>query len=152
MLFATCSFYEFTPDMGIPVRSSNGFPRFTLKYPLVHAMPSTFPSRKWLTGVARPEFEALYAQKIREVGVDALRAQAAEILRRESNLRGQDCTHRPVVLLCFERWNDPKKQPEFCHRHVLSAVLRDLGEEVTDYGAMPGAGAEIRADDQESLF
>lgn len=151
-LFATCSFYEFRPEMGVPVRSSRGYPRFALKYPLIHAMPSTFPNQAWLRGVGKDEFYELYAEKIRNVGAEALRAQAEKIRWDEAHAQRDDrLKDMPVVLLCFERWDNPKKQPEYCHRHAFAAAWTELtGEEVPEFGAMPRK--EIRADEQNSLF
>ncbi len=158
-LFATCSYQEFRPDMGTPVRSSIGFPRWQLKYPLTHAMPSTFPNRTWLRGVAKPRFDELYAAKMDGVGIDALREQAERIRWDEAHaLRDDRLKERPVVLLCFERWNTKKHDPElWCHRHSLAAWLRANGEtEVPELGALPHA--EIRAhdtpqpDEQPGLF
>ncbi|MBB3665946.1 hypothetical protein FB384_004905 [Prauserella sediminis] len=152
--FATCSYYEFRREMGIPVRSSLGFPKFTLKYPLVHAMPDTYPKRQWLRGVDKREFVDLYRTMIETKGVERLREQAAEIRAQEQALRA-DAADLPVVLLCFERWDNPKKQPEYCHRHVFAAVWRDLtGEDVPEFGAMPRpeTKAQERAADQFGLF
>lgn len=151
MLFATCSFQEFRPEMGIPVRSSRGYPRFRLRYPLVHAMPATFPEARWLRGVDKPTFDELYHAKIRAVGVDALRREADRIRHEEAQALGDDrALEKPIVLLCFERWNQ-KKDPGWCHRHSFQAAWSDLaGEDVPELGALPRR--ELAADDDPTLF
>lgn len=149
--FATCSFYEFRPEMGIPVRSSNGYPRFALKYPLFHALEETFPRRSWMRLPYR-EFAPKYYEMCDALGTDFYRREAEQIRFSEShNRRDERCKDMPVVLLCFERWNDPKKQPEFCHRSLFASWWNErTGEPVPEFGAAPKA--EIRADEQRPLF
>lgn len=88
--FATCSFPEYWPDMGgIPVRSSNGFPRYKLRYPLVHAMSCTFPNKNTIRGVAYEQFVQLYRAKLDALGIELVQGQATAIRRQESRVRGQ---------------------------------------------------------------
>jgi hypothetical protein len=141
-VFATCSFPEYDPEAGgIPVRSSNGFPRYRLKYPLVHKMPSTFPDWNWMK-LPQDEFFKRYADMVarRE---QRIRDEAADIRVAE----GTD-VETPIVLLCFEQL--AKKPGSWCHRSAFSAAWQVLNpsERVNELGAR--AQAETHA--QETLF
>lgn len=145
-VFATCSFPEYRPDVmgGIPVRTSNGYPRYTLKYPLIHAMPSTFPNKNTIRGVAYDRFVQLYRAKLDSIGIEAIQQQAHEIRRKED--ASEDT---PIVLLCFEQL--AKKPDTFCHRNVLADWLSDKTDQsVPELGSMPKP--EIKADEHPGLF
>jgi hypothetical protein len=153
-VFATCSFMEYKPEMGgVPVRSSNGFPRFAhqLTYrlttdvngvPVAHSLPVTWPAHdtiKW----PMDQFAPAYLAKLEKAGVDAIRA-AADRLRDQL---GVDPDTR-LVLLCYERL--ATKPGLHCHRNLFAAWWQDkTGEEVPELGAVPQP--EIRAQ-QEGLF
>lgn len=143
--FATCSFPEYKPEIvgGIPVRSSNGTPRYTLKYPLPHAMPVTFPHRSYMRRPL-PEFRALYRRQIERVGLDMLRKEIERI--RVAAGAGEDVR---LVLLCFEQLG--KKPGVWCHRHIFAALWTEMtGEDVPEYGSAPKP-PEIRSE-QSGLF
>ncbi|MFP3991335.1 hypothetical protein U9R90_28495 [Streptomyces sp. E11-3] len=45
--FATCSYLEFEPEMGLPVRTAAGTPRF-IRYPLAGWIDALTPSRSFI--------------------------------------------------------------------------------------------------------
>ena len=132
MRFATCSFPEFRPEMGIPVRSSRGFPRYKLRYPLVHKMPSTFPARHWLD-LDYDEFDQLYRQHVR--------ANLNLILSEADQVRHAAADHdSPLVLLCFEQLHRPG---QWCHRRILAHALEELtGELIVEHGRVQESAPE----------
>lgn len=148
--FATCSFPEYRPEQmgGIPVRTSNGYPRYTLKYPLIHAMPSTYPNKSTIRGVAYDRFVQLYRAKLDEIGIDAIQQQAEEIRLKEGAPEGT-----PIVLLCFEQLH--KGPEQWCHRNCFADWYADQvgGVAVPELGALHKP--EIKAHEsqpQDGLF
>jgi hypothetical protein len=121
----TLNFSKFTPDMGIPVRSSNGAPRWALKYDLTYSVPETFP--KWSLVKAKPPFDVFreaYHTGLDQVGIDKLASKFRAIVAATGEPR--------LVLLCFE---DIVKPGEWCHRRMFAEwwekqtgeIVRELG-------------------------
>lgn len=142
--FCTCSFSEFHAEtmVGIPVRSSNGHPRWRLKYPLVHTLRPTMPDRHTMTWEPAP-FQEAYYRKLTHTGVEALRAAAQTI--RAAERAGPDV---PIVLLCFERLTTAGK---WCHRTLFAAWWSiNTGEDVPELGGQ--RVPEIASDPPIPLF
>jgi uncharacterized protein (DUF488 family) len=55
---------------------------------------------------------------LEEVGLETIRGRLMRI--------GEEAGGLPLVLLCYER------EDEFCHRHVLSAWLRERDVEIRE--------------------
>lgn len=122
--FFTCSYTEFRPQMGVPVRTSLGHPRFKLRYGLVHAMPMLAPRRD-MFHLDEEAFEVAYHAMLDKTGVQKILAAGKAIVEQEDD-------HR-LVLLCFERLNEPGK---WCHRSSFGRwFLIQTGEEVRELGA-----------------
>src|SRR6478752_2566565 len=97
--FATCSYSEFDPDMGIPVRATLGPPRFAPHLGHINLQQAA-PDRAWFSA-PEAEFDRRYFEKLDRIGVKFFKDWAD---------RTSDGT-RTLVLLCFERvWKDA------CHR------------------------------------
>lgn len=93
----------------MPVRTSVGLPRF---WPEARGFPvakliTPYGLRK-LTG---DEFHAAYVTRLNETGVEAIRAELAEI--------GLAYGDRPLALLCFERSSSE------CHRGMFAAFWQE---------------------------
>lgn len=133
MSFATCSFPEYEATTGgIPVRISNGYPRYRLTYPLpgTSKWPLLFPDRQQITWPLE-RFAPVYLQKLDSLGVQAIRDSARDLLRQ----LGADENER-LVLLCFEQL--AKKPDLYCHRTVFATWWTErTGEDVPELGAMP---------------
>ncbi|GAA0607562.1 hypothetical protein GCM10010174_25900 [Kutzneria viridogrisea] len=148
-MFATCTFQEFDPGCGgIPVRSSNGKPRFlhTLRYQVEHVMPSTFPDWAWVKAahagtMGQAEFFDRYARMIRG-RVDQVREEAEQILQP----LGVEPSTR-VVLLCFDRLDKPGN---WCHRTAFGQTWSEItGEDVPELGRV--VSPELRAEQYKLL-
>ncbi len=97
----------------VAVRTSNGFPRFRLRYALTEAVKELLPD--WST-MNWPEerFAAAYRAKLDAAGPAFVAAALAGISHRHEG--------RGLALLCFE---DVRKPGVWCHRQLLAAWLRD---------------------------
>jgi Protein of unknown function, DUF488 len=110
----TASYRAWTPNLGVPVRTSLGVPRW-FQAPLLE-LPSTFPFGLF----GKDLDEATFTRKYRA----RLWRQRPRVLRELAELREG---YGDVCLLCFE------PAGTFCHRVVLAGWLAEqLGEEVVE--------------------
>ncbi|WP_369380404.1 hypothetical protein [Streptomyces sp. cg36] len=143
--FATCSYLEFRPEMGLPVRTTAGEARF-IRYRVAGWLDALTPSR-WFINKPDAEFTHFMIQKIEEAGVDRIVAQAQAI----ADHHGQpDAT---IVLLCFENLKT-KAGGDWCHRSLVARYLAEkLGYEIPELGTvapMPAAaGGSIEPSEPE---
>lgn len=124
--FATCCYHQFRPEMGIPVRTSAGTPRFPLRYELRHAIPQLAPT--WATRqLDYVDFRRAYRHQLHRFTIDRVLAAAYDIRQAE----GVD-DEVPLVLLCFENLAKPD---QWCHRTFLAEWLEAKGQgEVMEFG------------------
>ncbi|KQW13720.1 hypothetical protein [Streptomyces sp. Root369] len=128
---ATCTFQEFQPEMGTPVRTTAGGVRFPLSYKLGgHARlvtPAWGLVQQARKGMAADAYEFHYRRQLNEAGVDAIRAELLAIA-------GANDLDSPVVLLCFDKLAVPGN---WCHRSQFARFWNELtGEEVPELGAV----------------
>ncbi|BDT39492.1 DUF488 family protein [Streptomyces yaizuensis] len=145
--FATCSYPEFTPRMGVPIRATVGAPRYRLPYLLGGAMPEAAPERWFMQQEYGPFRESLRA-KLDKIGVEQFTSVAEAIASRAGQPDGR------VVFLCFENGLNRKG---WCHRAMLAEWLREqTGQEVPELGTLspddPSAGAEPPPFEEMELF
>jgi hypothetical protein len=115
----TASYRAWTPNLGVPVRTSLGVPRW-FSAPLLE-LPSAFPYGLF----GKDLDEATFTRKYRA----RLWRQRPRVLRELAELREG---YGDVCLLCFE---GPDR---FCHRRVLGAWLSEqLGEPVEEVRPTP---------------
>jgi hypothetical protein len=119
--FATCTYQEFQPGMGVPVRSTVGSPRWPLPYKLREAAPGRAMLAARKAGGTHAEFRVAYMAKLDGIGPEhfAIAARAiSEVV--------------PVVLLCFDKLWLPGVT---CHRTVFGDWWLDrTGEVVPELG------------------
>jgi len=90
---ATCSYAEFRPEMGIPVRISLGRPRWWSGTLAVGALVTEITPRGWYLRRPEPEYVEAYGEQLARYGVEVIQTQFDAI----------DAEHgEPLVLLCFE--------------------------------------------------
>ncbi|WP_329326711.1 hypothetical protein [Streptomyces sp. NBC_01689] len=130
---ATCTYQEFTPDMGIPVRTTAGHPRFRLGYKVAGHAKTLTPTRALLAqNLPEDAYEFSYRRQLTEVGIDAIRAELEAIAAQHES-------GRPLVLLCFDRLNKPGN---WCHRTQAARFLTEqTGQEIPELGACPAPAA-----------
>ncbi|MFF3665428.1 hypothetical protein [Microtetraspora malaysiensis] len=127
MKIATCTYQEFVPAMGHPVRTTVGHPRFPLAYQLAGHARLITPLGTML-GRPLDAYTLLYRRHLAASGVDAIRAELAEIAARHE-------AGRPLVLLCFDKLDKPGN---WCHRSQFAAWWTEhTGEPVPELGAQP---------------
>ena len=121
---ATCSYSEFRPAMGTPVRTTVGAPRYRLPYSLEHALPALYPTRSMLR-LPRHLYEPQYLARLRETTAPVLQQHflaIAEVSENES-----------LVLLCFDKLSKPAA---WCHRTMFATWwTEETGEVVPELGA-----------------
>lgn len=107
---------------GAKVRTSQGYPRFPLRYPLEHTVKLIAPSRAILKLEDRDEFRGRYFQQLEDAGLDRLRRIFYAIARESESEK--------LALLCFE---DVRKPGVWCHRHLFAEWWEDkTGHEVLE--------------------
>lgn len=120
----TLNFPRFTPDMGVPVRISNGFPKF-VKYPLPLTIKELWPL--WADVKAdldQATFRDRYREKLAGHGLDVIASRLRAMVAA-----GGD--HR-LVLMCYE---DLAKPGWWCHRTMFAEWWTEqTGEPVTELG------------------
>jgi hypothetical protein len=127
---ATCSYSEFQPTMGVPVRFTVGHPRWKLGYQLAGHAKLITPTRAMLS-LPLDAYTLSYRRVLDAAGVDAIRNELATIAGPAGR----------VVLLCYERLNERDKatnEPKWCHRSIFSRWIEErTGEQVPELGAHP---------------
>jgi hypothetical protein len=103
----TASYRDFDPSMGVPVRTSRGYPRFW-KLGRLQVLREAMPERAWMTMTDPAVFGELYRQKLDDVGAHVLLGRLEEIAAAAGDRR--------LVLLCFENLEKPGA---WCHRSAL---------------------------------
>lgn len=127
-VFATCSYGQFVPEMGLPVRITAGPPNRGLSYDLAGEIPQFAPFGNTLR-YEFDDFRRAYRAKLHRQwkhGMDAARQILADAGAAEGT---------PLVLLCFEDLADPYRPDLWCHRTILAQFLRQkTSVEVPEFG------------------
>lgn len=135
---ATCSFGEYRPEMGMPVRCSVGAPKW-FQHP--HACWSNvYPERHWLH-LPYDRYLPRYLAKLDEHGPKVLKADLAA-MAKTFRARNGGPVPKTAVLLCYEKLSKPMPGGEtnWCHRTMLANWLIDnLNVPVVELGAVPAA-------------
>lgn len=124
---ATCTYQEFTPAMGIPIRTTVGHPRFKLSYQLAGHARLITPTRPML-GLPEDAYTLTYRRHLDAAGVDRILAELAAIAATGE-------PGRTLVLLCFDRLN---VEGNWCHRTFFATWFQEkTGQDVPELGARP---------------
>jgi Protein of unknown function, DUF488 len=117
---ATCSFRDYQPEMGKPVRISLGDPKYHWLGEGCESLWDLTPHPSYLRA-SPDEFARKYRAQLRKVGVVRLRAKLCAL---------DDGS--PLVLLCFER------DGADCHRRLFAEWwLEQTGEAIPEVGGTP---------------
>jgi hypothetical protein len=128
---ATCSFSEFQPDMGVPIRTSRGAPRWKLKYDIAGVLLDLAPEGH-MFHMARPQFTDAYERKLETIGVEELQVKFGRLIAANGG-------RVPLVMLCFEKLydTDGAGQPKWCHRTIFAHWwTRKTGVAVPELGSL----------------
>lgn len=131
MELATCTYQEFTPGMGAPIRTTAGHPRFPLGYELAGHARLVTPTRELLTqNLPKDAYEFSYRRILNGYGIDRIYSELAGLAARNGGAR--------LVLLCFDRFDRLKPAEAWCHRRMLATWwLEQTGEEIPELGSQP---------------
>ncbi|WP_327123684.1 hypothetical protein [Streptomyces sp. NBC_01727] len=133
---ATCTYQEFAPHMGTPVRTTAGHPRFSLPYQLAGHARLITPTRELLKINAEDAYEFSYRRLLNGNGLENIRRELATIAAAS----GSD---GPLVLLCFDRFDKLRPPNAWCHRRMAATWWTEqTGEEVPELGAKPMTAAK----------
>lgn len=117
----TLNYHRYAREMGVPVRTSNGYPRF-VRYRIPYAVRELMPERATMD-LPAAEFEQTYRDRLGDIGVDAIRLRLEEI--------ADDAGDSRLVLMCFEKL----ELGLACHRTTFGRWWREqTGEEVAEVG------------------
>ncbi|MFF4292119.1 hypothetical protein ACFY0N_00515 [Streptomyces vinaceus] len=128
---ATCTYQEFAPHMGTPVRTTYGHPRFPLSYRLGGHARLITPTRDLLRINAQDAYEFSYRRLLNGNGLDNIRRELAAIA-------GANDLDSPLVLLCFDQLAKLTPPNNWCHRsHFAKWWAEQTGQEVPELGGKP---------------
>lgn len=126
---ATCSYGEFRPEMGYPVRTSRGAPKW-FTYPYM-SWENVFPSYAMLN-MALDQYRPRYLQMLDQRGTETLMGDLQFMSQEYAKVNGGEV--KPLVLLCYEKLS--KGPDQWCHRSMLAGWLeRNCGLAVAEFGA-----------------
>ena len=119
----TCSYGEFKPRMGHPVRVTVGFPKW-----LWYEVPSKFapftPQPEWLRGISKGEYEKRFYAQMAEVGERRIK----QLLYAMATKNTTDA----LVFLCYE---SKLSEENWCHRTMVRDWMREnAGLDIPELG------------------
>lgn len=110
---ATLDYRRFEPSLGVPVRTSNGAPRYRLGYQLQHVAPELIPPWPLVRAdLPASEFADRYRAGLDQIGLERILDRLHVIAAAEGGRR--------LVLLCFD---DLSKPGMWCHRRIAADWL-----------------------------
>jgi hypothetical protein len=121
--FASCSYWQYRPWMGIAVRTSLGRPR-RFDHPL--ARLDLLTPRPAMLRMAHDDYRRVYRHQLHRATIERVMVSAAGI--RRVARAGDDV---PLVLLCFD---DLAKPGSWCHRTFAAQWLAEKGHECLELG------------------
>lgn len=122
---ATCSYREYVPEMGTPVRISLGRPRWWSGTLAKSAYVTEITPRHSYLHSPEREYLAAYTEQLKRYGVDHIEARFSAIAAEHAE---------PLVLLCFETLSSGS----WCHRSLFAAFwLGQTGQDVPELGQEP---------------
>lgn len=126
---ATCSYSEFRPEMGYPIRTSRGAPKwFTHPY---MSWENAFPTYAMLK-LPFEQYQPRYLQLLEKHGPEKLLGDLQFMSEEYARVNGGEV--RPLVLLCYEKLS--KGPDTWCHRTQLADWLtRRCGLHIEELGA-----------------
>jgi hypothetical protein len=110
-----------------------GYPRWKLPYPVVANLRQLAPTREIIRIEDADMFEAMYRNRLGDLGVDGVRKLLTTCAERANNER--------LVLLCYEDLTKPGLR---CHRRLFAAWWQEHTGDV-----VPELEPDVR---QEPLF
>lgn len=138
--FATCSYGEFRPDMGTPVRISLGVPKFPVTWLNPNRLVRVLSPHWEYLNASDEVYEQRYLAQLKRVGVEGI----SSILQ---GIADEADPSQPLVLLCFEKLGAQKRkavaaedvsraESMVCHRRLFAQWWeRETGLVVPELGS-----------------
>jgi hypothetical protein len=126
--FATCTYSEFKPDMGIPVRTTVGAPRWFPHKDMAHwKNASPLP---YMLNMPIDQYREHYLAMLDKHGADVL-YDDAHFIQQQFEQQSKYPSDR-VVILCFDNLSKPGN---WCHRTMWAQWwTRNTGFDVEELG------------------
>lgn len=130
----TCNYASYKPEMGVPVKISNGHPSW-ITYPLHAALPALYPDwslvRSLKNGLPHAEFAQIYREGLDQLSITDI----YDGLHMIAHHYGDE----HLVLLCYESL----KGDAICHRTVFGQWWTErTGELVVELTTQPKEPSE----------
>ncbi len=126
---ATCSFGEFRPEMGYPIRTSRGAPKW-FTYPYMN-WDAVYPAY-YMLSLEYDDYRPRYLRQLNDLGFEKLLGDLEFRSEEYAKVNGGEV--RPLVLLCYEKLS--KGPDQWCHRSLLAEFLETgFGSPVVELGA-----------------
>lgn len=126
LTLATCNYHAFRSDMGIPVRTSNGLPKYWPHNGILPHWEAVTPNRPF--NLPFEPFRKNYRAKLSGSGLASLRADMETIYEAAKG----DWPSNRLVLLCFENISKPDN---WCHRTMFREWWQEqTGETIPELG------------------
>lgn len=116
----TTSYRAFSPEWGLPVRTSNGHPKYGINYKLQYKAPLLYPEWAMVKAdLPMEQFNRRYEELMDERGIDNIKDMFQALADHSGENR--------LVLMCFE------KSPSHCHRRAFASWwMKRTGEPVLE--------------------
>lgn len=126
----TCRYQRFRPALGLAVRTTVGYPRFTLGYPLDGHAHLVTPTVTALSLRDEAAYRNAYLAQLDETGPGRIQAELTAIAEGKADQR--------LVLLCFD---DLSRPDGWCHRRMFADWwTKATGEDVPELAEPPIPG------------
>ena len=157
MQLATCSYSEYRPEMGVPVRITLGQPQFKVPfYDGKRQVPEAAPKRSYFNA-SDEIFEQEFYKQIDNHGVANFQKQFDAIYRSVGSP-----PNTPLVLLCFEKFGTKtcesathrdKVEQLMCHRRMFAAWWeKETGEKIPELGSRARIDHKTPQEEAETLW
>lgn len=125
----TSNYKKFTPDMGVPVKISNGRPKFALSYDLRLQAPLLYPDWAWMKWPVA-KFREAYWKRLDGFGLYAIEDLFRDIVAENARITG--IPDDRLVLMCFEQKTKDCHRGDFAmwYEKVTGELIPELPEGV----------------------
>lgn len=142
---ATCSYSQYKPEMGLPVRTSVGpskWPRFDFIPHWTNVTPLPYTLR-----LPKPRYEEIYMKMLDDHGLEVLTEDLEWIQDSWYEEYPDSPIHPRLVFMCFENLGTPGK---WCHRQMFATWWEThTGQEVRELGAHPPHDAPVTPEPEQ---
>lgn len=141
---ATCTYHEFDPSMGIPIRSTVGTPKWFPHTP--YGVWENITPRRWMLNMPYDEFRRKYRHHLHKMTFERL---VDDALALQAELADSWEFPEQLVILCYDSlW----KPDMWCHRTMFAEWMSEKGMTVRELGRTRHAPPNDADEPQGSLW